>query len=235
MSRSRLSRRQQKRMLRQSVFYLILTVIIAAVFIFIVMPGFVQLADVIFNKSGGETENQDQVPPPAPVLSALISATNSAMLPVNGVGEAGSKAVLILNGKRLEELEIDKDGKFKFRVPLTEGENVLVVYSLDEVGNESVKTREYDVKLDTQAPEIELEYPQDGEQIELRKNQIITVTGMTEAKAKVFINDRLVYAREDGSFSMSYKLEEGDNTLKFRVLDQGGNTSEKEIKVNFRF
>ena len=234
MARSRISRKQQQTMVRQTTSIIVIAVLLLAAFIFFIIPQFVRLADGLLN-GGAPTEEQDQVPPQTPVLAAPVAATNSASLPISGFGEAGSKVVLVLNGERLEDVEINDEGEFKFVVPLTEGENALAVFGIDEAENESVQTREYSVELDTEAPKIELESPQDGDNIELRKNQITTIKGTTESKAKVFINDRLVYANSEGSFSMSFKLEEGENKLKFRVEDKGGNVSEKEITVKFRF
>ena len=235
MARSRISRKKQQQMMRQTALIVIAAISLLAAFIFFIMPQFIRLADSFFNGSDLISESQDQVPPQTPVLAAPVSATNSASLPISGVGEAGTQVVLVVNGERLEDVEIDDQGEFKFSVLLTEGENALAVFGVDEAGNESVKTREYNVELDTLAPEIEIESPEDGAEIDLRKNQITTIKGMTEPKAKVFINDRLVYARADGSFSMSFKLEEGENKLRFRVEDQANNVSEKEITVKFRF
>lgn len=222
-------------MIKQTIFIVVVAISLFATFIFFIMPQFIRLADSFLNGNDLISESQDQVPPQTPVLAAPISATNSASLPISGVGEAGSQVVLMVNGERLEDVKIDDLGEFEFSVPLVEGENTLVVFSIDEAGNESVKTREYKVELDTLAPKIELESPQDGANIDLRKNQITTIKGMTEPKAKVFINDRLVYARADGSFSMSFKLEEGENKIKFKVEDKATNISEKEITVKFRF
>ncbi len=235
MARSRISRKQQQKLVRQTVLIAMTAIILLAAFLFFIMPQFIRLADQFFNGTDIASEAQDQVPPQAPILAAPILATNSASLHITGVGEAGSQAVLVVNGERLEDITIDDLGEFEFLVTLVEGENALAVFSIDEAGNESVKTREYQVELDTVAPKIELENLQDGANIDLRKNQIITIKGVTEPKAKVFINDRLVYARADGSFSMNFKLEPGENKIKFRVEDKGGNISEKEITVKFRF
>ena len=235
MARSRISKKQQQKIKRQTIFIVIIAISLLAVFIFFIMPQFIRLADGFLNGSGGLVESQDQVPPQTPILAAPVSATNSASLPISGVGEAGSQVVLVVNGEQSKDVKIDDGGEFKFTAFLTEGENALAVFSIDEAGNESVQTREYSVQLDTLAPEIEIESPEDGISIELRKNQITTIKGTTEPQAKVFINDRLVYAKSNGSFSMSFKLEEGENKLKFKVEDRGGNISEKEILVKFRF
>ncbi|MBU2543486.1 hypothetical protein KJ707_02910 [Patescibacteria group bacterium] len=234
-TRSRLSRKQQQQMMHQTVLIVVVALSLLVAFIFFIMPQFLSLADSILNGPSILNEDQDQIPPQTPILAVPVSATNSASLLISGIGEMASQAVLVLNGEKLEEVKIDDKGEFKFKVSLIEGGNALAVYSIDEAGNESVQTREYKVTLDTEAPVLEVSSPEDGSTIELRKNQIITIIGTTESQAKVFINDRLVYAKADGSFSMSYKLEEGENKLKFKAIDRGGNESEKEITVKFRF
>lgn len=234
-TRSRLSRKQQQQMMHQTVLIVVVALSLLVAFIFFIMPQFLSLADSILNGPSILNEDQDQIPPQTPILAVPVSATNSASLLISGIGEMASQVVLILNGEKLEEVKIDDKGEFKFKVSLIEGGNALAVYSIDEAGNESVQTREYKVTLDTEAPVLEVSSPEDGSTIELRKNQIITIIGTTESQAKVFINDRLVYAKADGSFSMSYKLEEGENKLKFKAIDRGGNESEKEITVRFRF
>jgi uncharacterized protein YfaP (DUF2135 family) len=235
MTRSRLSRKQQQQMVRQTILIVVTAIALLAAFILFIAPQFVRLADKFFNGVGVIGESQDQVPPQTPILAAPVSATNSASLPISGVGEIDSQAVLVVNGERMGDVEINDHGEFKFEIFLTEGENALAVFSVDEAGNESVQTREYSVVLDTQAPDIEVESPVDGSAIELRKNQITDIKGTTEPQAKIFINERLVYAKSDGSFSMSFKLEEGDNKISFKVEDRGGNVSEKEIAVKFRY
>lgn len=235
MARSRLSRRQQQKMKRQTVIIILVAIALFLAFIFVIMPQFIRLADNVLNGNEAIIADQDQVPPQVPILSAPVAATKSASLPLSGYGEAGSKVVLVINGERYDEVKINEDGSFKLMAELTEGENSLAVFSIDDADNESVKTREYQVDLDTAAPAIDIENPEDGSTVELRKNQITVIKGVTDPQAKVFINDRLVYAQKDGSFQMSFKLEEGDNKLMFRVEDPAGNTSEKEIKVKFRF
>mgnify|MGYP005838100625 CR=1 FL=1 len=235
MARSRLSRKQQQKMKRQTVIIILVAIALFLAFIFVIMPQFIRLADNVLNGNEAIITDQDQVPPQVPILSAPVAATKSASLPLSGYGEAGSKVVLVINGERYDEVKINEDGSFKLMAELTEGENSLAVFSIDDADNESVKTREYQVDLDTAAPAIDIENPEDGSTVELRKNQITVIKGVTDPQAKVFINDRLVYAQKDGSFQMSFKLEEGDNKLMFRVEDPAGNTSEKEINVKFRF
>ncbi len=234
MARSRLSKRQQKKMVKQSLLITLTAIILLISFVVFIVPSLVQFAGNALD-GGNSVANQDQVPPQTPILSAPPAATNSAKLPITGYGEAGANAILVVDGEEVGQTEINQDGQFNFDVPLSEGENELIVYSVDQAENESRQTRNYIINLDVEAPSIELEQPQDGASFELRKNQLIEVKGRTEAEAKVFLNDRLVYADSEGLFSTRHQLNEGENKLKFRVIDQAGNVSEKEITVNFSF
>jgi phage-related protein len=130
---------------------------------------------------------------------------------------------------------VGEDGSFGLTMQLEPGENVLSGYSIDKTGNESAESKRYTVKFDDEPPELEITEPVDGANITLRKNQLTTIKGTTEENAKIELNGRLVYASADGSFSTTYQLNEGDNQLLFKAIDEAGNTTEKTIKVTFSF
>lgn len=234
MARSRLTKRQQQKMIRQTLLIGLAAVGLLVAFVIFIVPGLVELAGNALD-AGTVVENEDQIPPQTPILSAPPAATNSAKLPVTGFGEAGAEVVLIIDGQEIGRSEIEANGQFELDVPLTEGENQVSIYSVDEAGNESRQTRSYRLVLDTEAPSLELDQPTDGDSFELRKNQTIEVRGKTEPKAKVYLNERLVYADSQGEFSARHQLSEGENKLQFRIVDEGGNVTEKEITVQFRF
>lgn len=234
MARSRLTKRQQQKMVRQTIWITLTSVALLAAFIFFIIPQLIRFAGNVLD-SGSLIETEDQVPPQVPVLSAPPTATNSATLPISGAGEAEAEAVLVVNGQEIERVTINGEGEFELEAPLTEGENSLVVYSVDQAENDSIQTKKYKITLDTTAPTIELEQPQDGDSFELRKNQLLEIKGQTEPQTKVYINNRLVYADGEGYFSTKHQLSEGENKLKFRVVDRGGNIAEKEITVSFRY
>lgn len=230
---SRLARQEQKKIVEQTLVIAAIAILVLLAFLFFILPQVVRFAATVLDRNP-IAEPGDTIPPQPPVLSAPVSATNSALLPISGVGEAKAEAVLVLNGSELERLDINDEGDFSFDVPLSEGENVLLVYSVDEAGNESIKTKEYKVMLDTEAPTITIEEPTDGTTIELRKNQNVLIKGTTESNAQVYINDRLVYARSDGSFNTTHQLQEGENKLSIRAVDQAGNQTEQSLTVTFK-
>lgn len=75
---------------------------------------------------------------------------------------------------------------------------------------------------------LEINYPTNG----ITVNQpTITLTGKTIPGAEVFVNDLQLKAKNDGSFSTTVNLEEGENVLTVIANDNQGNYLEKEITV----
>lgn len=231
---SRLVAKEQKKLSQQTFIMIGASVLIILLFIFVIMPLVVRLFfQFIDGNSIGEPT--DTVPPPVPVVQSPISATNSATLAITGMAEANSKVIFVLNGSKQSEVKVDTEGYFAYELNLEAGDNSLSLYSVDEAGNESIQTRNYTILYDNEPPLIEISYPQDGEEITLSRNQVIEIVGKTEPGSKVYINDRLSYPNSLGEFRSRYSLSEGENILHFKAIDRGGNQTELEIKVNFRF
>ncbi|MBD3279807.1 MAG: hypothetical protein GF390_03810 [Candidatus Pacebacteria bacterium] len=231
---SRLAKREQKKLTKQTIVMLLTAIAIFILFVFVVMPGVVKLFFNILD-SGNAFEPGDDIPPQVPVLQAPVTATYSASLNLTGYGEPRSEVVFVLNGSEVGDVQTDDQGQFDYDLDLDQGQNDLVVYGVDAAGNESAQTRNYQILMDQEPPVIELEQPQDGAEIELKKNQIITIKGKTEPYAKVYINGRLTTAGSDGSFNSRYQLHEGENKLEFKAIDKAGNQTRTTITVKFRY
>jgi hypothetical protein len=59
--------------------------------------------------------------------------------------------------------------------------------------------------------------------------------GNTEPESKVTINSRHVIVDENGTFSYSITLNEGENNFNIKSEDKSGNITEKSIKVFFYY
>lgn len=230
---SRLAKKEQKKMTQQTIIFSAVAIFLFLLFIFIIIPGFIRLAGSIMGTNLGKDES-DTIPPVAPTISAPVTATHSAEIKVSGFAEKGSEAVLVLNSEEFAREKVNDEGAFEFEVPLIDGENSLSFYAVDGAGNESGTTKTYKVVADQEAPELVVESPQDGTEITSRTNQQVQLKGTAGEKAKVYVNDKLLFTKADGTFSGSYQLNEGENKLLFKAIDEAGNESEKEIIVKFR-
>jgi hypothetical protein len=229
---SRLVRKERQKLVRQTVFLILASIIILLGFIFVVIPGFIRIINAVLSDSSS-FKPTDALPPQVPIISAPVPATNSAQLSIQGFGEPNSTVIFLLSGNRDQEIQISENGEFKIDTSLSEGENTISAYAVDEAENESAVSKSYLVLLDTESPTLALDDLTDGQTIQGRTNQDLVIKGMTEPKARVMINDRLVFPDAGGAFTHRLRLTEGDNILKFAVTDQGGNKLEQQLTIKF--
>lgn len=233
---SRKVRKEKKKVLSQSIIMIGVAVVLFLTFIFVIIPNFFNFVSN-FLDSSTPFQEVDDIAPQIPIISAPVSATNSAQLSISGYGEPESEVILVQNGMKKDAIKIAEDGSFSFDLQLEEGENKISAYSVDAAENESAVTKEYITVLDTNAPSIEISDPADGSSFETRSNQSITITGKTDdndAGVKVYINGRLVFPKSDGTFSYTYRLEEGENKLEVLAQDKAGNSNKIEVTYSFR-
>ncbi len=230
---SRLARKEQKKAVKQTITYLTAAVILVAAFIFIIVPGFLRFVAGISNTA--TQDSSDTLPPQVPVIAAPVAATSSATLGISGYGEAQSEVVLVVNGSEFERKTLGDDGTFTASISLTEGENTLTAYAIDQNKNESSTGKTFSVIYDSEPPKLEISEPQPDQHIELRKNQVVTIKGMTDPNNRVTVNGRLVFANSEGAFTSTYQLTEGENKLLVEAEDKAGNKTSKEIIVTFKF
>jgi hypothetical protein len=231
---SRLVKKEKQKLQKQTFLYIFIGITVLLFFIFILVPNLIRVFFAIIDKED-PSANLDTVPPQVPVLSSTpLEATSSATLELTGFAESESQVVFVLNSQETAQVKANAEGSFAQVVNLNAGVNELAIFGVDQAGNQSLKTRSYMIEFDDQAPEIELESPQDGSVVELKKNQTITVKGKTEPLAKVYVNDRFVLADQEGLFQSNYYLKEGKNELIIKAIDKALNQTELKVEVEFR-
>lgn len=230
---SRLLKKQEKEMRKQTFFFIFLAIVLLLLFIFVIMPNLIKLFFNFIDNDSGTNINND-LPPQAPVLfEAPPEATFSAQLKLQGYADPDSRVVFILNGQQVEEELVGEKGEFNKQLQLEKGDNKLTLYAVNELGTESLQSKTYQLVYDDEPPVITLIEPKPDSTIELKRNRNTSVVGETEPSSRVYLNDLLILADENGQFTSTYYLEEGDNLLRFVAVDRAGNQSELEIKVKF--
>jgi len=229
---SRLAKKKKKELTKQSLVLILLSIVVILIFIFIVLPNAVQMLFNLLDK-GTNLTPIDNIPPQPPTISAPPEATHSAKLSLTGFGEAESKVYLVVNNQEQDLTMVNDNGQFSVVVELIEGENTIKLYSVDAAGNESIN-KSYQIIKDTQKPNIKIGYPEDGASYELKEEQVVNIQGETEPRARVYINENLTYSNTQGLFNYRYRLDEGENKIKIRVVDLAGNEAEHELIVKYR-
>ena len=233
--RSRFSKKQEERNLRQAVFYIFLTLGLAAVLIFVGIPVLIRTAIFLGNFRGSANlpEKSDTIPPSPPRIVVPFEATNSARLSLKGYAEPEANIKLFNSGLSISEILADNEGLFSVEnLTLTSGRNEMTAVAVDAAGNESLPSIPAVIEYDTTPPELVISQPAEGETISGQENKM-TLVGQTEAGAKLTINGRLVIVGPEGKFSQEYSLNDGENAFALMAQDQAGNQTTKEIKVNY--
>ena len=168
-----------------------------------------------------------------PEIDPLPKDTNQVKINITGQAYQGSQVELIFNGESIAVDDLDKDKKFEFTdLNLKSGENKIAVRSIKQNGDKSELSKEAYVTLDLKPPELEITAPQNKQKFSKDESRI-KVQGKTELDAKLYINDHIVIIKNDGTFEYQVTLKEGENIIKIKALDEAGNETEEEIKVNY--
>lgn len=235
--RSRLARKESKRMMRQSVLLIIVTIGILWAVVRYGVPALVQFAGFLgeVRSSSQPIEQNDTIAPFVPQLSVTYEATPSAQIDLSGFAESGATIMLFNNGNKVDEKTVDGQGNFVFDgVRLRDGSNKFTARALDGAGNESGLSQEYEIVYDEVPPELSIDSPTQGEEFFGSQERVIEVSGTSEPEARVYVNERFAFVGSDGNYRASINLEEGENVLVVRAVDAAGNESIEQVTVNFR-
>lgn len=108
-----------------------------------------------------------------------------------------------------------------------EGDKILdkiKIYSFDDYKEIEIR---FSIKKDTIPPEIIFNIENN-----LITNKIeLFIEGKTELDARVLFENKEIEVKEDGSFKVFVKLNEGENIFKFTAIDKAGNRKDYSIKI----
>ncbi|MDX1523291.1 MAG: FlgD immunoglobulin-like domain containing protein, partial [Anaerolineae bacterium] len=162
-------------------------------------------------------------PPEVAVTAPLNDEwTNESLVTMSGTVPAG--ATLKING---QEAAVAADGVFEHEVILQEGDNILRVEAIDDVGN--VATQEIIIHRKTTPPHLEVDL-EDGVTYQQSEVQI---NGKTEPGALVSIGGQAVTVSSLGEFQSTVNLQEGENLLTVAAQDQAGNVTQLQRSLNY--
>jgi len=230
---SRLLKHEKTKVVRQTWFFVFFTVVVLGLFIFVILPNFIGITTTILGNNSTPFAPADTLPPYTPTFTAPPKATTDAELTLFGYAEPESDVIILVNGQESEAVQTGNDGSFEIVVTLTEGENSITTFARDDAGNESQHSRSYGIVLDTEIPPLEIISPENNTTIVGRTNRTVAITGVTDPGVKITVNGKLSYAKEDGNFSHSQFLSEGDNELSIIATDEAGNSIEQKLNIRF--
>ena len=231
---SRLQSVEEKRNLRSTILFIVLTIAVIVLLVFVGVPLFGRISIFISDLRGGTkaiTKN-DITPPAPPKFNFSPAFTNQQNINISGNAEPGATVKLTFDGNPQETLA-DKDGNFSFSLQLNDGDNNFSAIATDSSGNQSQLSQKYKITLNTKPPDLTVTSPSDGTSFFGSNQRQVTIQGTTEAGCQLTINDRIVSVDDNGTFQYTTTLNDGANSFAVKSTDQAGNLTEKDITLNF--
>jgi cytoskeletal protein RodZ len=87
----------------------------------------------------------------------------------------------------------------------------------------------FQYKSFTALPNLEIETPQDGEVV---TQQVLTVSGLTDAEVTIKVNNQPVLVDENGRFSAEIEIFEGTGEIVIKALSRSGKETVVVKKIN---
>lgn len=148
--------------------------------------------------------------------------TNENIITVSGAVPDGT--TLKING---QEAAVTEGGQFERELILQEGDNIVRIEAIDDVGN--VASQEIILHRKTTPPALEMNV-NDGETFQQSEVQL---TGKTDAGATVLVGGQAVTVSPLGEFQTTVKLLKGENLLEVMAQDQAGNVTQRQYRLSY--
>lgn len=233
---SRLARQETKRYTQQSFFFILATLALIVLVIFVGIPLVTKAAIFIgdIRSSNTPITNQETLRPATPQLIPPPVATNSSNLTVSGYAQAGAKVAIFINGVKQAESLVDESGSFNFNdLKLNVGANEIYAISFNSNDQASPESSPLTINVFDQKPKLTLTNPENGAKIYGFQNQQLNVEGLTDTHNTVYINDRQTFVTTNGTFKQSFILKDGENSFTITATDPAGNQTSQNLVINY--
>ncbi len=222
--------RQQRKRLIWALGGMLSLVIFLFVFGLKILVGFSLFVDRFRGNVPQQSQGQELILPP--ILDPLPEATNSASITITGKSDPGVKVVLYIDEEESTTIPVENDGTFSLTKKLSEGDHTVSAKAKNDKDVLSGLSNVVSVAISRTKPELTVTSPQEGARIVGDSNTLI-VKGKTASDNTVTVNDRLAVVGNDGSFTYTQTLSEGETTLRIVVTDPAGNQETIDRHVTY--
>lgn len=168
-----------------------------------------------------------------PVLNIPYEATNTAHIDIRGYAIPHTKISIYIDDNLRDSTGSSAEGSFEIKnISLSLGTNNIYGKTMED-DQQSLPSKTIKLIYDNEKPSLEIAEPEDGKTIQ-GGDKKVTIRGKTEPQAQVFVNDSRVITSADGTFSADLELNDGDNILTIKAIDQASNTTEIVRRVTFK-
>lgn len=158
------------------------------------------------------------------------SIVNSDHITVTGLAPLPCEVDLYLNDSHCDTAVLVSGGVFSFDVDLDEGPTLIEVLAWDDDYGDYVDYRAVGVVLDTIAPVVEIDAPNDG-LVTLQSSLTVSGRVLDTNLATVKVNGTEVNYSPAGEYSTTVTLQPGSNLITVLAEDLAGNTGAETVTV----
>lgn len=174
------------------------------------------------------TVQHDPVVDQLPAFSSVPAVLLQGHLPSFALAP-GRQLEIAVNGMVVARSDPDAAGRFAQQLTLREGENAIVITLLD--GSTAIASTSATSVYDKTPPTLTIVRPRAGETIQ---GETVVVEGKTEPGSRVTVNERVVAAAPDGTFSESFTAAPGAVPIEVITRDPAGNETKTKVDVVVR-
>lgn len=174
------------------------------------------------------TIQTDPVVDQLPAFTATPSVLLQGHVPSFALGP-DRRVEIAVNGTVVARAEPDAAGRFALQLALREGENTIVITLLE--GSAAISSTSATSVVDKTAPTLTIVRPGSGETVQ---GETVVVEGKTEPGSRVTVNERVVAAAPDGTFSESFTASAGALAIEIVTRDQAGNETKAKLDIIVR-
>jgi len=232
--RSRLSKRMESQSRRNMVISITGIVVILFLVFKFGIPFITNVSGImIAQKETSKKEVKGDTFVAPPVLDSLPDATNSAQIKVSGSTAPNKEVKVYVDGDLKDETKSDDKGNFSFNsVTLSKGNNEITTKVAGDKDTVSGPSDPMVVAYKSGNPTLSVDSPHDGDSFPKDSNSA-TIQGKTDPGNKVTVNDHWAIVNDEGSYSYTLPLSNGDNHIKIVAQDNAGNQTTKELTVKY--
>lgn len=169
-----------------------------------------------------------------PVLNIPYESTNTAAIKISGYASPKTTIQIYIDDELRTTAQTDDGGSFTTEdLSLNLGTNNIYGKTADNKGIQSLASKTIQIIYDNEKPELEIKEPEDNKTINGGEKKV-TIAGSTEPNSSVTINDTRVIINNDGSFSKTIDLNDGENNIIITTKDKAGNSTKISRKVVYQ-
>jgi hypothetical protein len=229
-------RRNENKAKNKLVFTFAIAAILLAIFLLWGLPtlvGGLSFLNKFKSTPKTNTTNIEDAAIAPPVLNIPYEATNTATIKINGYSTPNTKVEIYFDEQLKNTVTTDDGGNFiTDDLSLDQGTNNIYGQTINADGKKSLASKTIQLTYSNQKPKLDISSPPDGQQIKGGDKKIV-VSGNTDPLNSATVNGTTVIVGNDGNFTTTININDGDNIITIVTTDQFGNNNEVQRKVNY--